>query len=111
MPHNLNAEFEAGRLARCNGALASTCPYFASSPCGDAWQAGFAFEGPILDPRHSHRLVILPHRMTVERVTNGRGYRINVEGRDMTQEGRPKVKRSLRLEHGKGDVPNVILEG
>lgn len=97
MASNLNSEFEEGRLARIAGKAATDCPYYATSDCADAWHAGYSWEGP----------KGLAHYMTAEKVTHGRGYRINVAGRNCTKEGRPKCKAFFLIDYQDKGAPIV----
>lgn len=98
---NLNKEFEAGRLARIERQAVDACPYMATSDCADAWLAGYAYEASNL-----------PHRMTAESITHGRGYRVNVMGRDCTKAGLPKCKAVFMVDYPRNTAPSArLIEG
>jgi len=89
---DLTPIFEQGREARRNAGRclehgAPACPFYSSSPYGDAWQAGYGFE---CDRMAGNALAALP----VRRAWAGRGYRVNVE---LDAPRRPRM--SYAIEH------------
>lgn len=98
MADTIAQAFREGHDARSTGAQSDTCPYYASSPLGDAWQAGFAYRSDFGQRRH-------PCSMLPAKVWSGRGYSVNVDAfEDRPVRGKA---RKVRLVYRVADVARL----